>query len=304
MPLSLLSLILALSIQEPAEIHPRESGTPRFEATSKVVLVPATVVDRRGALVSGLPRTAFSLTQDNKPQRIISFGEVDLPASVGIVLDVSSSMRGLLEPARKALRDFFDTCNPEDEAFLYTVSTRSGRDSTFTSDFTSLLVPSMFRAAFGNTALVDTIFAAMQHSKQGRNPRRALLVISDGVDNNSRHSAHELIRALEEADVPVYCISIFNPSPHKKPVEIVEDSNGIALLSELSRRSGGFHVEVRNERDIKEAAGAIGRAIRDQYLIGYVPEPEATSSNRRHSIQLKISDPAAKVYSRSGYYDK
>src|SRR5579863_1066338 len=106
-----------------------------FAVDAPVVLVPTTVMDRKGAIVVGLPSDAFQVTQDNVPQRITSFGEQDVPVSVGIVFDTSGSMRSVLPQAKSVIRAFLDACNPDDEAFLYTVSNRPEQDAGFTHDF-------------------------------------------------------------------------------------------------------------------------------------------------------------------------
>ncbi|MES1260195.1 MAG: VWA domain-containing protein, partial [Acidobacteriota bacterium] len=225
----------------------------------------------------------------------------DLPVSVGIVLDTSGSMRGSLAQAKGAVRAFFDACNPEDEAFLYTVSTRPMTNSTFTSDFYTLLSHTLFFGANGSTALVDTIFAALRQSRAARNPGKALLVISDGMDNHSRYSKSELMAAAEEADLQIYSISVFDPPPNRKPIGLTEERDGISFLQELTRRTGGFQIVARNEEDIQRGAAAIGRAIRNQYVIGYIPK-ETRSDGVWHSIKVKLNVPNAVVYARSGFF--
>jgi Ca-activated chloride channel family protein len=106
-----------------------------FNADARMVLVPTTVMDRRGAIVSGLRPDAFLVSQDNLPQRIASFGEEDVPVSIGVVFDCSGSMRQVLPKAKVVLKTFFEASNPEDEAFLYTVASHPNRDSGFTQDF-------------------------------------------------------------------------------------------------------------------------------------------------------------------------
>ncbi len=274
----------------------------RFRSDSRVVLVPVTVIDRRGAPLTGLTSTAFSVTQDNVPQRITTFGEEDIPASLGVILDTSGSMRQALPKAKTMLRAFFDQCNPEDEAFLYTVSSRPDIESQYTSDFDGLLNHTLFMEGQGATALTDTIFAALRRSRTGHNARKALLVISDGMDNHSRYSKAELLSAAMEADLQIYCISVFDPPRNKKPIELQEERQGVFFLEELSRKTGGLQIVVQNEHDIEKAAAQIGRAIRNQYVLGYVPEGAAKTDEKWHSIRVRTNLPNATAYSRSGYF--
>jgi Ca-activated chloride channel family protein len=281
-----------------------EAGhVPDFRIDAPVVLVPTTVMDRRGALVSGLPSEAFLVSQDNVRQRITSFGEQDVPVSIGIVFDTSGSMRNVLGQAKDVLRAFLDVANPEDEAFLYSVTNRPEKDGGFTTDFNSLAERMIFANAGGSTALVDTIYAAVQQSRAAHRSRRALLVISDGMDNHSRYSKAELMAAAVESDMQIYSVSIFDPPRNKKPIELGEERNGIFFLEELTRRTGGIQVVARDNHDINQAAANIGRVIRDQYLIGYVPE-NPDNSGKWHSIKVKVSAPNTTAYARSGFYAK
>jgi VWFA-related protein len=264
--------------------------------------VPVTVTDRHGGLVTGLTSSAFTLIEDNVPQRITSFGEEDVAASIGVVFDTSGSMRTVLPQAKSVLRAFFDQCNPEDEAFLYTVSSRPDIDSQYSSDFGGMIEHTLFFEAKGATALTDTIFAAIRKSHTARRPRKALVIVSDGMDNHSRYSKAELLSAAVEADLQIYSISVFDPPRNKKPIELQEERQGVFFLEELSRKTGGLQVVVQNEHDIEKAAAQIGRAIRNQYVIGYVPEGNAKAVDRWHTIRIKMNVPNATAYSRSGYF--
>ncbi len=277
--------------------------SPTFAVDAPVVLVPTTVLDRKGAIVSGLASDAFLVTQDNVPQKITSFGEQDIPVSVGIVFDTSGSMQTVLPQAKSVIKAFLDACNPDDEAFLYTVSNRPEQDAGFTHDFNSLLERMVFTNAGGSTALVDTIYAAMLQSRFARHPRKALLVISDGMDNHSRYSARELIAAAVEADVQIYSVSLYDPPRNKKPIELQEERNGIFFLEDLTRRTGGLQIMAHDSSDINQAAAGIGRAMRDEYLIGFVPE-NADASGKWHSIKVNLKAGNAKAYARSGFYSK
>jgi Ca-activated chloride channel family protein len=272
----------------------------RFRSDSQVVLVPVTVTDRRGALVTGLNAGAFTLMQDNVPQKITSFGEEDIPASIGVVFDTSGSMRTALPQAKAVLRAFFDQCNPEDEAFLYTVSSRPEIDSPYTADFGNLLSHAAFFEAKGSTALADTIFAALRKSRSGHHSRKALLVISDGMDNHSRYSKAELLSAAMEADLQIYSISVFDPPRNKKAIELQEERQGTFFLEELSRKTGGLQIVVQNEHDIEAAAAQVGKAIRSQYVIGFVPEG-VHSDEKWHAIRVKTNLPNTTAWFRSGF---
>src|ERR1017187_3769281 len=186
--------MIAVAASWPAGAQKRlASEEPAFRADSTLVLVPVTVVDRRGAFVNGLASDAFTLTEDGVRQRISSFSEEDTPVSMGIVLDLSGSMKGVLGAAKESLRALMNDANPADEAFLNAVSTRPRAYSGFTQDFDRVLSRIASEDAGGNTALFDTICASLKQLRSGVYTRKALLVISDGMDNHSRYSRQELL---------------------------------------------------------------------------------------------------------------
>ena len=157
-----LALAVAAIAGWPAGAQNRPTAeVPAFRADSNLVLVPVTVVDRRGSIVNGLASDAFTLTEDGVRQPIRSFSEEDAPVSMGIVLDLSGSMRGVLGAAKESLRALMKDANPADEAFLKAVSTNPRVYSGFTNRFDELLQKVAFEAAGGNTALIDTIWVRL-----------------------------------------------------------------------------------------------------------------------------------------------
>jgi Ca-activated chloride channel family protein len=295
---------LALMTALPSAAQSGENAhAPTFSIEAPVVLVPTTVMDRHGSIVTGLRADAFAVSQDNVPQRITSFSEQDIPVSIGVVLDTSGSMRTVLPEAKDTLRAFLDTCNPQDEAFLYTVANRPEKDFGFTQDFNSLLGHLVFTGAGGSTALVDTIYAALLQARHAHNGRKALLVISDGMDNHSRYTIRELTAAAVEADVQIYAVTEFDPPRNKKPIELAEERNGVFFLEELSRKTGGFQITAFGAGDVIQAAEKVGRAMRDEYLIGYVPASSA-DNGKWHTIKVNLKTSNATAYTRSGFYSK
>jgi Ca-activated chloride channel family protein len=128
-------------------------------------------------------------------------------------------------------------------------------------------------------------------------------VISDGMDNHSRYSTRELIAAAVEADVQIYAVSVYDPPRNKKPIELQEERNGVFFLDELTRRTGGFQITAYGSSDVERAATRIGRAMRDQYLIGYVPA-NTDENGKWHAIKVKLNAAGATAYARSGFYSK
>lgn len=277
------------------------NATGRFSVQSRLVLVPVTVTDDRGAPVTGLGSDAFTILEGNAPRPIVSFTEEDVPCSVGVILDLSGSMKDRLDVARSALRTFSRFAEAKDEAFLMTVSDHPVTRTGFSSDFGNLLNPALFSQASGSTALVDTIYLGLANTRRGRNPRKAMLVISDGMDNHSRYSFGELYSAAMESDIQIHTIVLAELPVNAKGREVEERTRGVLNLKKLSSKTGGLHYTARRDSDLTQAAHHIGRSIRSQYVIGYRPEISDTSG-KWTPIKVKLNVPRSRAHARVGYY--
>ncbi len=290
-----------LCVEWPAGAQSRPTREmPAFRTDTNLVLVPVTVVDRRGARVNGLNRDAFTVTEDGVRQQIRSFVREDVPVSMGIVMDLSGSMRGVLGAAKDALGALMKDANPADEAFLNIVSTRPRANSGFTGDFGEILHRIAFEGAAGNTALIDAIYGSLQQLRTGVHRRRSLLVISDGMDNHSRYSKAELLELAVESDAQIYTIAINSAAPYDKAIAMTEIRRGLLFLDELAARTGGMSFAVRGGREIGAAAASISEALRNQYTIGYVPSGNDRSGQWRR-IRVKVAASGLRAYARAGY---
>lgn len=285
-----------------------------FRTSAQLVLVPVTVTDHDGRTIEGLRARDFNVLEDHVPQQIISFAAEDAPASVGLVLDISGSMRNTFEAAKRVAHSFLQTANPEDEFLLLTVSTLPDAVSRFTNDVAYLEETIGSTSPGGMTALIDTVYLGLNNMRRANHPRRALLILSDGMDNYSRYSKGELMRVALEADVQIYTIiignssegsssggAIFRPSLVAKPIDQAREREGPNLLEELSDKTGGLHFHVRNDAEATEAAIKAGNALRNQYVIGYQP-PANSASGKWHQVHVKSNVPKANVYARNGYH--
>jgi Ca-activated chloride channel family protein len=319
--ISKLALVAGLLVLAP---HLRAQETRRgplsvaraavLRADVNMVLVPVTVTDHRGASVNGLEQKSFTLLEDKVPQKIVSFSREDSPSSVGVVLDVSGSMRNTLGTAKDVVQAFLRTTNVEDEFLLLTVSTQPAVIPAFTTDIGDLEHSVGTARPGGMTALIDTVYLGLNRMKEARQPRRALLILSDGIDNQSRYSQSELLRVALEADVQIYTIIFdtgaaggssgavpFRPSMVAKPGDRGPQQQGPEMLEKLSERTGGLHFHVHNHAEANEAVTNAGQALRNEYLIGYQPADSATSG-KWHRIQVKLDRAQVQVHTRTGYY--
>lgn len=309
--LSLLTTALILSV---AGAGAPIAAEPVFSSTSQMVLVPVTVTDRNARTVQGLRAEDFSIFDNQVSQRIVSFGKDDAPCSVVVVLDISGSMQQVLPSAKDLLGSFFRTANPADEFLLLTVSTQPATLSRFTTDIASLEESMGFTRPGGMTSLIDTVYLGLTRMREARFPRRALLILSDGIDNHSRYSQGELMSVALEADVQVYTMIFntglpssntvpFRPGLAGKPWDVAREQQGPDLLEKLSSKTGGLYFHVRNSAEAREAVVNTGQAMREEYVIGYQPS-DAAPAGKWHQIRVKSNVPKVYVHARNGYYSR
>jgi Ca-activated chloride channel family protein len=268
-----------------------------------MVLVPVSVTDRHGKTVNGLKAENFTIYDDQKPQTIVSFGGDDTPCSVGLILDISGSMQETLRATKEVAGAFLRASNPEDDFFLLTVSDKPETASGFTSDIEFLERSILSASPGGWTALVDTVYLGLNRMRKSTQPRRALFVLSDGMDNHSRYTTGELLRAAAEADIQIYTLLIHDPLPNRKPIETVAEWYGRHLLQDLSKRTGGVHFLVKTVAEAKEAAAKAAQMLRNEYVIGYKPGNSAPQG-KWHKIRVQSDVPGASVYARNGYFGR
>ena len=270
---------------------------------TNVVLIPVTVTDPLNRIVTGLDKDNFRLLEDKIEQKIISFGSEDAPLSIGIVFDTSGSMGPKLEKSRQAVAEFFKTANPEDEAFLVEFNDRPELVNGFTHNMEEIQNKLTFTQSKGRTALLDGVYLALHTMKKAHNPRKALLVISDGGDNSSRYTESEIKNLVKEADVQIYAIGIFEPASSRGRTP--EELSGPGLLTDISEPTGGRHLIVENLSELPDVAAKIGMELRNQYVLGYSPSNGLRDGKYRR-VQVKLIQPRGlpplHAFWRSGYY--
>ncbi|MFZ5927146.1 MAG: VWA domain-containing protein [Acidobacteriota bacterium] len=286
-----------------AEAPENERITPNLRIDTNLVLVPITVTTPLNQIVTGMEKENFRLFEDKIEQEITYFASFDAPISIGLVFDASGSMGSKLTKSRQAAAAFFKTANPEDEFFLIQFNDRPQLVVPFTRDVEEIQNRLTFTQAKGRTALLDAMYLAMQTLKKGRNPRRALLVISDGGDNSSRYTETEIRTLLKEADAQVYAIGIFEPIGARG--RTAEELAGPGLLSDLAEMTGGRHFPVDNLNDLPDIAAKIGLELRNQYVLGYISKnPNRDGKYRKITVKLNQPRglPPLRALHRQGYY--
>ena len=274
---------------------------PDFRTDSTLVLVPVTVMDRRGAVVNGLAGEAFTVMEDGAQRPIRWFSQDDAPVSLGIVLDLSGSMKGYAAAAKDSVKALLKDANPEDQVFVNGVSTQPRAYSGFEDSFEKTMSRVASEQAEGRTALIDTICTSLSELRSGAHFRRALVVISDGMDNHSRFTDAELRRLMAESEAQIYTIATVAVVEQRQPKQMVmtEAQRGRYFLEQLAGKGGGMSFTISSPADIAPAAATIGRALRNQYTLGYAPG--GSGSGKWHKIAVKVSGKGLTAYARTGY---
>lgn len=308
--------LAALTLVLAAWAAPAAAGTPdeeeilrgRYVETLEVsmVLLQATVLDKHGEIVRGLGPADFKLSVEGAPRSITAFGTSEnQPLQLAFLLDVSGSMgpRDKLERSKEAIRRFVAGLHVRDQIALMIfadgkVVVKKGltRDRW---EFFRALDP---LEAYGQTALRDALASAPAILDGAGPGRKALILITDGVDNASRMTVMEAIQTARQVPVPIYAIAM-SDLPGKMRSEIRPPGGGrsiFEILAEFGRGTGGTVMPVFSEDEMDQAVALVERRLRGQYLIGFNPAGEGGEGFRR--IQLTTKNRAHQVVTREGYY--
>jgi Ca-activated chloride channel homolog len=268
-----------------------------------LALVNVTVTDPYDRVVTGLEPDNFRVFENNIEQEIQYFSSEDVPISIGVIFDLSGSMANKVGKAKEATSQFFKTANPQDEFFLVSFNDRVELVSAFTNSADDLQSRLSFASAKGRTALLDAIYLGLSEMRSARNGKRALLIISDGGDNNSRYNEKDIKRLVREANTQLYSIGIFDPLEYRNRTP--EELDGPSLLNEVTALSGGRAFAVGNINDLPDIATKIGAELRNQYILGYRPSDKSHDSRWR-KIKIKLRTPKGlpplSVSAKTGYY--
>jgi len=254
------------------------------------VLVSTTVTDSYGRPVEGLRKQDFRLLEDGIEQDLSDFFTEDGPISIGVVLDVSASVRNKLMEARRTISEFLGLSTPGDEFFLVTFNDHPELLHAFTTEPEDIRAELVAVQPRGWTALYDAIVLAINHMKRATRNRRVLLVLTDGGDNNSRYSEKEVKNLVREANVRILSISVQGRTP---------------ILDKLAAESGGRAYQVHKLEELPKVAAAAAAEAHAEYVLGYIPA-DGPRDGKYHAVKVEVAppfaDPRLHVSWRRGYY--
>jgi len=294
-----LPLLSTAQEQRPAEQPPPEEQQV-FKAGAELVVLHVNVFDGRSDAVPNLPRSAFTIYEDGNPQDISFFEAGDVPVTVGLVIDNSTSMLTERDLVVAGTRAFADSSHPEDQMFAIVFNERVRLGLPKSIEFTTnrlQLIASLARfTPGGKTALYDAVIAGLEQLDKGAYQKHVLLVLSDGGDNASEHTEKEMLRRVEASSALIYTIvdpDVFTPG---------EGNRGV--LRRLAKLSGGLAYFPKSERDVVENFMEIAANIRRGYSIGYAPGSSSHEHDRAHRVKVTVRVPGRSDLSvrvRNGY---
>ena len=269
-----------------------------FRSQVNEVTLSAVVLDSRRHLVTNLAETNFAVYEDNQPQKITFFKRQDIPVSIGIVVDNSGSMRTKRAAVTKAVLNLIQASNPQDEVFVVNFNDDPYLDQDFTNQISPLREALDRVDSRGGTALYDAVIASADHLAKGaKKEKKVLLVITDGVDNESRESLESAIRKVQDDNGPtIYTIGILGDEPGIKRAR--------RALQSLSDQTGGVAFFPRDLMEVDEISQEVARDIRNQYTLTYKPtNPRSNGGYRKVKVEARA--PGYKdlqVRTRDGYF--
>jgi Ca-activated chloride channel homolog len=267
-----------------------------FKVGVDTVFLKVSVTDPLNRCVTGLSKEDFKVYEDKVEQNISMFTQESSPVSIGILLDISGSMKAHnnIEAARAALTQLLAQANPGEEFFFMTFSDDVHLVSDFTQDIAFILSQGALGPPSGRTAIWDAVYRGLDKMKEAKNEKKALILITDGEDNNSRYSSFEVSEFAKESDSQVYAIG--------EPGELGYGPSEIDAIVQLT---GGRAFFPNDLNALDYYIDLIHSELRNQYVLGYVPARKDHDGKWR-KVQIKLGQPKGLpkliVHAREGYY--
>lgn len=306
--------VLAAQAPPPAPAAPKppvekKTGEYKIGVDVNLVVLHATVVDKKGRMVNDLQKDDFRVFEDGVPQKLSVFSHADIPVTMGIVIDDSGSMRPKRAAVNAAALTFVKTSNPQDQVFVVNFNDIYYLDTPgdFATNIEELKAALDKIDSRGGTALYDAVFASLDHMKLGNRDKKTLLVITDGEDNASRYSFEELLRYAQKANAVIYTIGLLGDEepgglfkmhgagPHRAE----------KILDRLAQATGGEAYLPKSLEDVESTCVQIARDIRNQYTLAYYPTNTKKDGTFR-AVRVETQAPRKRerlvVRAKPGYY--
>jgi VWFA-related protein len=288
----------------------RAQDQPVFTTDVKVVNVLATVREKSGTFVRNLTADDFALSEDGRPQTIRYFArDTDLPLTLGLMVDTSASQRRVLDAERAASFHFLDqVVRPnKDQVFIMQFDSAVQVKQPLTSALNKLddaltyvdteTMQQLRRQNGGGTMLYDAVIKASDDIMKREKGRKALILLTDGVDVGSYSSMEDAIEAAQRADTLIYSILYSDPGAYG----LFGGPDGRRVLERMSAETGGGFFEVSKKQTIDQIFAILQEELRTQYSLGYVSDKPVTVSEFR-SLRLTTKRKGLVVQARERYW--
>jgi Ca-activated chloride channel family protein len=303
-PLSSLLLLCWLAAAQSKQPPPARQPPPAtadepttFTAETRWVILPVSVSDKSGKLITDLQQKAFKVFENGVEQPIKLFRHEDVPISLGIIIDNSGSMREKRQKVEVASVDLVKASNPHDEVFIVNFNDEAYLDVEFTNDIKKMEEGVARIDSRGGTAMREAISMSIDYLKEkAKNHKKVLLVVTDGNDNASTIGLERLVDRARQSEVLLYAIGLLDEEERR------EAKAAKRALNALTQESGGLAFYPKGVTEVDAIALQVAHEIRNQYTIAYSPLNEARDGSFRQ-IKVVVTGPGhPQVRTRTGYY--
>ena len=269
----------------------------QFRSDTRLVVLHASVNDRKGKLLTNLNRKDFKVFENGQPQAVKIFRREDVPVSLGIIIDDSGSMMNKRARVEAAAVNMVRESNPQDEVFIVNFNDEAYLDVPFTNDMHKMEQGLARIDSRGGTAMRDAVSMSLDYTKkEAKKDKKVLLIITDGADNASSISLEKVVARANQSDTLIYAIGLFSEEEKR------EASRARRALNELTTATGGLAFYPKEVSDVQALAVEVAHDIRNQYTIAYSPTVQALDGSYRQ-IKVTVDAPGKPtVRTRSGYY--
>ena len=309
------ALLLSLNVyaQQPGPSQPQPSQKAKddlykFSVETRLVVLHATVLDKRGRQVNDLKQDHFRVYENGVLQKLAVFSHADIPVTLGIVIDDSGSMREKRQAVNAAAVTFVKTSNPQDQVFVVNFNDVYYLDTPgdFATNIEELKAALDKIDSRGGTALRDAVYASLDHVKLGNRDKKVLLVVTDGEDNSSRYTFDELIKYAQQGNAVIYTIGLLGA---EEPGGLFKKTGGwrqaAKELRKMAEVTGGQAYFPQSLDEVEATCVQIARDIRSQYTLAYYPTNIAKDGTYR-VVRVDATAPRGgerlAVRTRTGYY--
>jgi Ca-activated chloride channel family protein len=283
--------LLAVALAGPLLAAQAQEPAPKFKAGVAIVPVAAVVRDSGKRLVRDLTRDDFQVLEDGVARTIVDFRSTDqAPISIALLLDTSSSMRDANQKQASAVTAaLLRELGTQDEAALFTFDKNLRQETPFTNDGAVIQAALAKAVLWGQTSLYDAVGETAKRLSEQQAPRRAVVLITDGVDTSSARSSADVSTLASSLDVPVYVVTV---EPKRRWF-----GGGDSGLTNLARSSGGDQVNAATPEQLQSAVATLLAEMRQQYFLAI----DASTTPGWHRLEVKTRRRGLTVRARSGY---